>query len=227
MRNTALAVLALFALATVITVAQRAELRSTDSPDVALKTAINRELVDGDLDAAVQRYREIVTRYHATAPTVAARALVQMAASYDKLGSPDASKVYEEVLRDFPTERDAVVIARARLGGPPQSPGIPPATLTTQRVLDRGGADDRISPDGRYVARPDHSTGNLVLYEQGMWRVPIDGGTPHKIAVDVGRIFSWRFDAKTGQVAFSTNGRGPSYEMWKMENFLPTPTARR
>ncbi len=58
--------------------------------------------------------------------------------------------------------------------------------------------------------------------DEGMWRVPIDGGVPQKIDVNVGTILSWRINSKTGRVAFSTNGVGPRLEMWKMENFLPT-----
>jgi hypothetical protein len=61
----------------------------------------------------------------------------------------------------------------------------------------------------------------------GMWRVPIERGDPQRINLNVGPIFSWRFNAKTGQVAFSTNGPGPRYEVWKMENFLPTSRSTR
>ena len=52
-----------------------------------------------------------------------------------------------------------------------------------------------------------------------MWFVPIDGRLPHKINVGVGPILGWRFNAKTGQVAFSTDGLGDRLEIWKMENF--------
>ena len=44
---------------------------------------------------------------------------------------------------------------------------------------------------------------------------------PKKLNVNVGTILSWRTNAKTGRVAFSTNGIGPRLEMWKMNNFLP------
>jgi hypothetical protein len=75
-------------------------------------------------------------------------------------------------------------------------------------------------------------SGSVMFYgrlngDEGMWRVPIDGGAPQKIAVNVGPIRSWRMNPKTGRVAFSTNGPGPRFEMWKMENFLSSSTARR
>ena len=78
------------------------------------------------------------------------------------------------------------------------------------------------TPDSRSVVFYGRLNG-----DEGMWRVPIDGGAPQKINVNVGTILSWRFNAKTGQVAFSTNGVGPRLEMWKMENFLPVNGAKR
>ncbi len=163
MRTTALLVLGLFAAAAGVTVAQRVETRPADSPEVLLKTAMNRELVDGDVQAAIERYRDITARYRSVAPSVAAKALLQMAASYDRIGSPEARKAYEEILRAFPDQRDAVAAARAHLARTTQGTAAA-QTLTTARVLDRGYPHDRISPDGRYLARHDR-TENLFLYE--------------------------------------------------------------
>jgi Tol biopolymer transport system component len=61
--------------------------------------------------------------------------------------------------------------------------------------------------------------------DQGMWYVPIDGHQPHKINLDLGPIYSWRFNPTTGQVAFSTDGIMAHLEMWKMEHFLPSADA--
>jgi Tol biopolymer transport system component len=72
------------------------------------------------------------------------------------------------------------------------------------------------TPDSRSVVFYGQLNG-----DEGMWRVPINGDAPQKIDVNVGRILSWRINAKTGQVAFSTNGIGPRLEVWKMDNFLP------
>jgi Tol biopolymer transport system component len=57
--------------------------------------------------------------------------------------------------------------------------------------------------------------------DEGMWLAPIDGRAPHKIRLDVGPVFSWRFNPKTGQVAFGTDRIDGKVEMWKMEHFLP------
>jgi len=128
------------------------------SAAVDLKIATNRELVDGDLDAAVARYREIAARYRQTAPAVAASALVRMGRAYEKLGSPEARRTYEAIVRDFPAERDAVNTAHARLGSLSMAP------LKTERVLERSDGISRVSPDGRFIVREDESE-NVALYE--------------------------------------------------------------
>jgi Tol biopolymer transport system component len=69
------------------------------SPEVVLKAAINRELVTGDTAAAIGHYRAMANDNSATAPAVAAQALVQLAASYERLGRPEARATYEEILQ--------------------------------------------------------------------------------------------------------------------------------
>jgi Tol biopolymer transport system component len=161
MRTTALLSMSVFAVATVVLVAQRPADRPLEDPAVALKAAINRELVDGDLTAAVKRYQEIATRYKTTAPSVAATALVRMAATYEKQGSAglsQARQIYREVLRTFPNQPDAVAAARTRLDA------HAPADRSVRVVqvwADEGAT--MVGPpsaDGRYVAFVDWASGN-------------------------------------------------------------------
>jgi Tol biopolymer transport system component len=206
MRTIALLVLGTLAASTAITLAQHAAAVPSESPDVVLKAAMNRELVDGDIAAAIQRYREIVTRFRVAAPAVAARALVLMGASYERLGSVESRKTYEEIIRDFSDQREAVATARAKLdtvaGHERRTP-----RLTTQRVLEVAGHWDRISPDGRYVARPESKSGNLVLYDlrTGISRPLTPDGSPEDP--------DHRFPLAS---AFSRDGRQIAYE-WYLE----------
>ena len=78
------------------------------------------------------------------------------------------------------------------------------------------------TPDSRSVLFYGRLNG-----DEGVWRIPIGGGAPQKINVNVGTILSWRMNAKTGRVAFSTNGVGPRLEMWKMQNFMPSKVVRK
>jgi Tol biopolymer transport system component len=98
------------------------------------------------------------------------------------------------------------------------------ATGETRDIIRQSPPSTRIGNFGTLGWTPDSRS--VVFYgrmagDEGMWLVPIDGGAPHKINVGVGPILSWRFNAKTGQVAFATDGAGGRLETWKMENFLP------
>jgi Tol biopolymer transport system component len=199
MRSTAALVLSVIVAATAVAVGQRTDTRPADSPDVVLKTAVNRELIDGDLAAAARRYREIAARYRTTAPEVAARALVQLVATYDKLGSPAARDVYEELQRDFGGQPHAIAVARTRVGGAAQA-----STLSTRRVLEGGEPHDRISPDGRYLARAGD---NLTLTElaTGKARALTSDGNPQDP--------DHRFPLAS---AFSRDGRQIAYQ-WYFE----------
>jgi hypothetical protein len=62
--------------------------------------------------------------------------------------------------------------------------------------------------------------------DEGMWLVPIDGAAPRRIKVNLGPVITWRFNPKTGQVAFGLD-LFPRLEVWKMEHFLPVTRAKR
>jgi Tol biopolymer transport system component len=152
-------VVAVTALAAAFSVA-RAEAPAAESPEVALKTATNLELVSGDLAGAIERYRGIVARYRTASPAVAARALLQMADCYQKLGNTESRKLYEQLVREFPGETEVVAIARARLGTT-GSPARGDRAVWTGEAVDLFGT---VSPDGRYLTYTDWlATGNLML----------------------------------------------------------------
>jgi Tol biopolymer transport system component len=77
------------------------------------------------------------------------------------------------------------------------------------------------TPDSRHVA-----FAATIRGESGMWLVPVEGGEPRRLKVDAARISMWRFNPKTGQVAFAPSN-APSYEARKLENFLPSTAARK
>src|SRR4051794_29510484 len=83
--------------------------------DIDLQAAIRTGTVDGDLNGAIKQYGAMATKYK-TDRAIAATALVHMAECYRKLGDAQANKIYEQVVRDYADQKEAVTIARAHLG---------------------------------------------------------------------------------------------------------------
>lgn len=141
-------------------------LSAQQKPDVALKAAIDKEVVDGDLQAAIQMYRTLAA---GTDRVVAAQALVRMGQCYEKLGAAQAAearRAYEQVVAKFADQGDAAALARARLAalgvtapaGLREAPGA--------RILWSKSNDSLPTPhpDGGGVPSPD---GRAVVYTGG------------------------------------------------------------
>jgi Tol biopolymer transport system component len=77
------------------------------------------------------------------------------------------------------------------------------------------------TPDSRHIV-----FAATIRGQSGMWLVPVEGGEPRRINVDAARISMWRFNPKTWQVAYAPSN-APSSEVRKIENFLPSTTARK
>jgi len=160
--RTALMVLALAAvLAAAFALAQKG-----DQAEVLLKAAANKELVDGDLNAAIELYKKVVAQPGA-GRAAAAKALVQMGQCYEKLGDAqarEARRAYERVVREFADQGEIVAQARVRLaalGGPGAAGG-----LVARRVLtDASGVGEVLTADGKYIRGIDRDTGDVVQFE--------------------------------------------------------------
>src|SRR5687767_4433484 len=141
--------------------------------DIDLQAAIRKETIDGDLNGAIKQYAAIVSKYVKSDRAVTAMAMVRMAECYQKMGNAESRKLYEQVLREYADQKEAVTLARARMGGSSQ-PGRPTNTLVWKGgKVDSGGT---VSPDGRYISFVDWGTGNLALHEiaTGQDRVLVD-----------------------------------------------------
>jgi len=125
---------------------------SSVKEEVALRAAMEKETVQGDLKAALEEYKKLA---QSRDRSVAARALVRMADCYHKLGDAEARKVYERVIREYADQKDAVVQARARLSADDsaKASGVSARQLWVSNDVDFSGASGvGISPDGRYLA---------------------------------------------------------------------------
>ncbi len=136
-----------------------------DQAEVFLQSAQHKQLVDGDLEGAIQQYKAIVANFGSDRP-VAAKALVEMGECYEKLGQAEARKTYERVLRDYADQNEAVAEARARLATlahPANS--TDGSAMVTSRVWAGSRADmtGGVSADGRYLSFVDWETGDLAV----------------------------------------------------------------
>ena len=119
------------------------------SPDMELKAAMHQEQVLGDLQGAIAAYRKISERYPNNR-VIVARALVQMAQCYEKLGDAQARNIYERVVREFGDQREQAAIASARLAVKQRSAGVTSRKLFESSTLSF--PYEAVSADGRYIA---------------------------------------------------------------------------
>jgi Tol biopolymer transport system component len=139
------------ALASALTVGTAAQ---TTSAKTAMEAARKTEVVDGDLRAAIKQYAAIADKFKADRG-IAADALLRMAECYQKLGDAQARETYQRLIRDFGDQKEAVAVARMRLGGG-GSTAVAVAkgdrAVWTGRDVDLFGT---VSPDGRYLTYVD------------------------------------------------------------------------
>lgn len=136
--------------------------QKTQDVERQLKAAMNTELVDGNLKAAIEQYKKVA---QSGIRPLAAQALIHMAECYQKLGDAEASKIYERVLRDYADQKEAAATARTRLASLRPAPA--PAGIVTRQVwtglkVDIGGS---VSPDGRYLSFSNWETRDLGLHD--------------------------------------------------------------
>jgi Tol biopolymer transport system component len=161
-----------------------------ESPEAMLQRAIQKEMVDGDLPAAIDIYEKVVASGASSA--VKAQALLNMGRSYEHMGDAEARKVYERVVRDYDGQTEAT--ARARLN----ALGVEtPAGAVSDRGLTQIPGSvffTGISRDGRYIYR-------------GYGRV-YDQLTGEERSVDISTDRIW-------DAAFSADGRQIAYELFR------------
>lgn len=124
--------------------------QTTTPADRFFASAQHKEIVDGDLKGAIADYKLVVKGAGANR-ALAAQALLHMATCYEKLGDPQAQKVYEEIASNYSDQKDAATAARAKLPAGPTGP----EDRFKPRMLDKElnqGSPGQISPDGKTLA---------------------------------------------------------------------------
>jgi Tol biopolymer transport system component len=186
--------------------------QSQDRAEVALKAAIDKEVVDGDLKGAIEQYKKIA---QSTNRAVAAKALLRMGQCHEKLGGAEgqeARKAYQRVVRDFADQAEIVAQARVRLaalGGPGAA-----GELVTRRVLaDASGVYGALTPDGKYISHIDWKTGDVVQLEvaSGQTRRITNRGPWSE--TDMGKGHHLLFSRDGKQIAYNSYPKDGDYQL--------------
>lgn len=154
-------------------------------PEVQFQRAVQLETIEGNLDAAIDLYQQVI-KNNGNNRAIAARALLRLGGCYEKQGNAQASKAYELLLRDYADQSEQAKEAKSRLAALGQSSGDGrESNLATHLVWT--GADgvfsNAPSPDGRYITYVDWESGNLavrdlksntsrLLTHEGTWQEP-------------------------------------------------------
>lgn len=124
---------------------------SSDSAKVMMEAARKKEVVDGDLNGAIKQYAAIAAKYAKTDRATAAMALVYEAEAYQKLGDTQAKKIFEQVVKDYGEQKDAVAVAKSKLGSGGTS-SVTQTLVWSMSFNDSPIFPNSISADGALVA---------------------------------------------------------------------------
>jgi Tol biopolymer transport system component len=180
--------------------------QKNESAQAMLEAAKQKATLEGDLPGAIKQYQAVVDKYGKADRGAAATALVRMAECYQKLGDAQARKVLERVVREFADQKDAVAVARTRLGQPAAAAaGMVNLQKWTGPKVDVIGT---VSRDGRYLSFVDWDTGDLALHDltsgadrrltsKGTWNQSLDFAEESAISPDGTQVaYAWYADDK-------------------------------
>jgi dipeptidyl aminopeptidase/acylaminoacyl peptidase len=85
-----------------------------NTPEARLRAAMDKETVDGDLKAAIDGYKHVISQRGASREVVA-QALLRLGMAYEKQGDGEARKSYERLVREFADQPAIVEQARGRI----------------------------------------------------------------------------------------------------------------
>jgi Tol biopolymer transport system component len=123
--------------------------QSSQGPEARFERARLMEENSKTLNEAIALYKQVAAQAGANR-TLAATALVRLAACYEKQGDLQARPIYAQVVRDFPDQAVAAE-ARAKLGAVRGAAGSAAANRVVWTPPNTVDIHGKISRDGRYV----------------------------------------------------------------------------
>lgn len=191
-----------------------AALGAAQVADDLFQKALTKERVDGRYGDAVALYRQVLKQFPKDR-AIAARSLLHIGECMEKQGNAEARRAYEQLLRDYPDQRDAVEQAKAHVAALVSAAAPAIAGMTSRQVWVTSEDTDEgsVSPDGRMLVFPDWSTGDLAFRDLStgeVRRLTHTGGWNQ--SDEFGGVS--RFSHSGRQIAYAWfAGRGKGYEL--------------
>ena len=127
------------------------------------QSALYKEEIEGELDAAIRIYETINKQYPENRP-VAAKALLHSGICKERLGMKEAQKSYERIVREYTDQSDIVAQAKVRLAVL-ASPGDKKGFATRRILQDATGVEGRMTADGKYITGLNLEKGDISQFE--------------------------------------------------------------
>jgi len=127
------------------------------------QSALYKEEIEGELDAAIKIYETIIKQYPENRP-VSAKSLLHSGICKERLGMKEAQKAYERVVREYSDQSDIVDQAKIRLavlGSPGEKKGF----LTRRILADASGVSGVLTADGKYIIGLNLEKGDVSRFE--------------------------------------------------------------
>jgi len=135
---------------------------AAESLSALLQKGIFTEETEGNLDAAIKIYQQILAETEANR-SLGAQAQYRLGVCYQKKGDKEqAISAFNDLLKRFPAEAALAQKARELLAGLGQTP---PNSITIRKVPLTAAQVYSVSPDGRLVAYKPTGSSDLVINE--------------------------------------------------------------
>jgi Tol biopolymer transport system component len=179
--------------------------RQADEPGVLLRAAVEKEEVEGDLQGAIDMYKQIIAK-HSGDYAIAAKAQLRIGFCYEKLGMQEARNAFQKVIENYPQQYEEVKAAKERISQLAKTLATIPGKPKFRKIqIPANPGNGVLSADGKRLA---------FASEGSIWVVPIPGkvdpnmaGTPVRLtepmaAENSSNTLAWSGDGKW--IAFNT-----------------------